>query len=277
MEALTVFMVASAAGFGLIIGSFLNVVVLRHNTGRTVLGRSGCFSCGASLTTRDLVPFFSYLALGGRCRSCGSAVSVQYPLVEFGTALLFALLAGSGLTPVLLAVSFILAASTMVLIAYDFRHTILPDTFLIVFTLAALMFRLVAEPFTWGLLVHIAEGAAITAAPLLFLWTLSRGRWLGLGDVKLAASIGALLGIAGGLTALWFAYVIGAAVALSLIGAARLMRFVRRNMGIARLSNGSLTLTMKSEIAFGPYLLLGCMIVWISALYEIPIQLIALL
>src|SRR5680860_1900327 len=67
---------------GLIVGSFLNVVILRHNTGASLGGRSGCFSCGHNLTWYELVPVVSFLALRGRCNHCGCKISRQYPLVE---------------------------------------------------------------------------------------------------------------------------------------------------------------------------------------------------
>src|ERR1700685_1252022 len=74
--------------FGAIIGSFLNVVVLRHGV-KTLFGRSACASCGHELEAVDLVPIISWLVLRARCRFCGSKISVQCPLVEATTAILF--------------------------------------------------------------------------------------------------------------------------------------------------------------------------------------------
>ena len=75
--------------FGLIIGSFLNVVILRFNTERSFGGRSGCMSCRKKLFWYELVPLFSFLGLKGRCKNCKTKISWQYPLVEFITGLIF--------------------------------------------------------------------------------------------------------------------------------------------------------------------------------------------
>jgi prepilin signal peptidase PulO-like enzyme (type II secretory pathway) len=84
------FLVAAAFFvFGSIIGSFLNVLILRFNTGATFGGRSKCFSCGRELRWYDLVPILSFLFLRGRCRFCKSKISLQYPTVELITGLIF--------------------------------------------------------------------------------------------------------------------------------------------------------------------------------------------
>ena len=77
------FIIVCAFILGTIIGSFLNVVILRHNSGRTVGGRSMCFSCGKTLHWHELVPVFSYLLQRGKCTKCKSKISPQYPVVEF--------------------------------------------------------------------------------------------------------------------------------------------------------------------------------------------------
>src|SRR3989344_5330345 len=79
---------------GLVVGSFLNVIVLRLNTGRSVIrGRSQCFSCGGTLHWYELIPLASFALQSGRCKSCGAHISWQYPTVEFATAILFVLTA----------------------------------------------------------------------------------------------------------------------------------------------------------------------------------------
>src|SRR3989344_9700256 len=82
------FIAISFGLFGLIVGSFLNVLILRWGT-RPLTGRSACMSCGRTIPWYDLVPVFSWILLGGQCRSCGSRISLQYPLVESVTGLLF--------------------------------------------------------------------------------------------------------------------------------------------------------------------------------------------
>ena len=87
---MTIFILTISFIFGLIIGSFLNVVIYRHNTNLKIYkGRSKCFSCGRYLDAKDLIPVFSYLFYKGRCRTCKSAVSIQYPLIELLTAIMF--------------------------------------------------------------------------------------------------------------------------------------------------------------------------------------------
>src|SRR3989344_148921 len=76
---------------GAIVGSYLNVLILRYNTGRSSQGRSSCMSCQKRLSWYELIPVLSYIVLRGRCRSCTSKISLQYPLVEGGLAVLFLL------------------------------------------------------------------------------------------------------------------------------------------------------------------------------------------
>jgi leader peptidase (prepilin peptidase)/N-methyltransferase len=125
--------------FGSIIGSFLNVVVLRHNTGKTIGGRSQCFSCGKQLHWYELFPVFSFAFLMGKCSKCKSKISWQYPLVEVITGTVFLLTIANatgpietfvGLTPEAFASLFIRLISFCFLIAisvYDMKHKIIPD------------------------------------------------------------------------------------------------------------------------------------------------------
>src|SRR3989344_1035853 len=78
--------------FGLIIGSFLNVVIYRINTRKSLHGRSACMSCQNQLLWYELIPVFSFLGLKGRCRNCKTKISIQYPLVELMTGLIFTFL-----------------------------------------------------------------------------------------------------------------------------------------------------------------------------------------
>ena len=136
-----IFAMASLASFifGAIIGSFLNVVILRLQTGKGVSGRSFCMSCGRTLNPIDLVPIFSFLFLRGRCRVCKTKISWQYPIVEFLTGLVF-FLTFLKLSPnfpefigLALAYYFILFSLLMVIAVYDIRHTIIPDMLVFIF------------------------------------------------------------------------------------------------------------------------------------------------
>lgn len=243
---------------GLIVGSFLNVVVCRHGTGRSVGGRSGCLSCGKKLGALELVPLFSWLALRGRCRGCGARVSAQYPLVELAGALVFLLayrahpfaLAASPLGEFFLfALAAAALAALVAIVAYDFRHKIIPDSFAL-FLAAAALARTVALAALYGAPLS-AWGFALLAGPamalpLFLLWAVSRGRWMGLGDPKLALGLGWLIGLSGGVLALFLAFLVGAALG----GAAVVWGRLRRRGGLA----------LSSEVPFAPYLALGTVI-----------------
>jgi leader peptidase (prepilin peptidase)/N-methyltransferase len=123
-----ILLVASAAVVGLLVGSFLNVVVHRVPLGQSVARPpSACPGCGTAIRPRDNVPVFSWLLLRGRCRQCGEPISRRYPLVELGTALLFAVMAlRFGLDPVLPAYLY-LSAVGLALALIDLDCKRLPD------------------------------------------------------------------------------------------------------------------------------------------------------
>ena len=239
--------------FGSILGSFANVVILRHGTSH-IGGRSFCPNCKRILTWYELVPIFSWIALRGKCRTCHSAISSQYPLVELVMAAAAVII---GMAPVDLplrilgvAIAFFLVCITV----YDFKHTIIPDRW--AYSIAALGFIYGVLAFGFGL-THVVAGPLI-AFPLALLWVVSQGRWMGLGDAKLMLGAGWLLGILGGYIALMIAFISGAIVGLILIG-------------ITRFRKGAHAYTMKSEVPFGPFLILGICVVWFSALYDLPL------
>ena len=229
--------------FGAIIGSFLNVVILRYNTGRSVQGRSGCFSCGKKLRWSELVPIFSFLAQKGKCRTCQSHISWQYPLVEVITGLLFlAVFWREGFAPQIIFFLTIISLF-VVLMVYDIRHKIIPNGFVYAISLLALARLFWLAP---GYLPSIWE---LLAGPILFLpffllWWLSRGRWMGLGDGKLALAMGWLLGLSGGIAAVLLAFWAGLIASIALLVASR-------------------KLTMKSEIPFAPFLILSTIAVYL--------------
>jgi len=184
---------------GTIVGSFLNVSILRYEAGKRVLGRSVCPACGKVLTYQELIPVISFLILRGRCSRCSAPISWQYPLVEIATGLLFVLTFVTFFSGVLdaryLIIStlyLVIVSILMVILVYDIRHTIIPDPFVYGFSLLALlllfidmsMFTLI----TPSLLV-LAAGPLL-ALPLFLIWLLSRGTWMGLGDAKLALGMG---------------------------------------------------------------------------------------
>jgi len=263
-----IFLVGTFGLFGLIIGSFLNVVILRRGA-RTVGGRSGCLSCGAPLRWYDLVPVVSWVALRGRCRACGSRISVQYPLVEASTAVLFACIGASDLSIPMQIISLIIIALLILITVYDLRHTIIPDewsyTFAILAFISASSFAIGSG---WTGIFSLIIAGPLCALPLFALWLISRGRWMGLGDAKLALGIGFLLGQGTGLFAVFFAFVIGAVISVCFLLP---YSYVRARFGITRLGAGGAGFTMKSEVPFGPFLIASTLLVWLMTIYGMPI------
>lgn len=237
--------------FGLIIGSFLNVVICRYNTGATIGGRSMCLSCGSGLTWRNLIPVFSYVFQRGHCSYCRSHISWQYPLVELLVASLYVgVFVVFGLS--FMAMYLLLQIAILVVIAvYDIKHKIIPNEFVYAFSalsLGALVLEGAIGSFS-GLLWHFLAGPLL-AAPFAGLWYFSKGQWMGFGDAKLALGIGWFLGLAGGYVAIALSFWIGAVVSVGLIALSHMhtLLFAKKRV------------TMKSEIPFGPFLIAGTVI-----------------
>ncbi len=248
------FLIAVSIVFGLIIGSFLNVVIFRLHGGRSLGGRSFCAHCAHTLRWYDLVPVFSYVALRGRCRYCHSRISWQYPLVELAVGVTFALIAFPFRHVVLEPLDFVFLASRFIsfslfiaIFVYDLRHKIIPDVLVYPLALTALIPVLVTG-FMQGFSSETLS--AVIAGPILFtpfflLWFLSRGKWMGFGDAKLAIGMGWLLSIEGGLSAVIFGFWSGAVVGVALISRTRLVHGANSHV------------SMKSEVPFAPFLIAG--------------------
>src|SRR5574343_77274 len=232
--------------FGAIIGSFLNVVILRHNTGLRKK-RSVCYSCGHTLEPRELIPIFSYLFQRGRCLKCKSKISPQYFFVELTTGLLSVALLGlaqniqTNLWPAYYFLSLIIFSLFICTFVYDLRHKIMPDSW----TFLALLFSFILSIVFGKTLMSVLISSFLVSLPLLLINLLSRGRAMGFGDVKFGLVIGALLGISGGFSALLLAFWLGGLFSLYLI-----IRYPKK-------------VTRKSEIAFGPFLILGTAIAFV--------------
>lgn len=260
------------AGFGLIIGSFLNVLILRAGTDETVGGRSRCPHCRHALSWYDLVPLLSWVSLSGRCRYCRTPISVQYPLVEAGTALLFFAFASSYMPLPLLVPALGIVSLFIAITVFDLYHSLIPDEWNYAAAALALIYGFQAYGAAEVLMFVLA--GPLAALPLFLLWAYSRGAWMGFGDVKLALSFGWILGPLYGFVAVMFAFVIGAAVSLGiLLPLSSLMTFAQKH-GIRSLSLTSARFTMHSEVPFGPFLIASCIILWLSLLYGIHIPLI---
>ena len=182
---------AAAVAFvpGLAIGSFLNVVAARVPLERSIVApASACMSCGTELSWRDNVPVLSWLLLRGRCRTCGTSIGWVYPTVELVAGLLIAL---SFLVFGLSADAFVAAFFCAVLVtisATDLGHRIVPNVIVLPAATIVLAAQTVLHPSVeWAL-------AAFGAALFLFLAALAYPKGMGMGDVKLALLLGAMLG-----------------------------------------------------------------------------------
>lgn len=264
--------------FGAIIGSFLNVLVVRHGA-KSVTGRSMCLSCGTPIAWYDNIPVISWLLLRGRCRGCGSRISSQYLIVEVLTGTLFSAVfaalvptygAISSTDAMIIALHVLMIGAITALAIYDARHTILPDPWIITFSICALAIAL-STRFA-PLHVTLLSGPA-AAAPLFALWLVSRGSWMGLGDAKLALGIGWFLGPLYGIVAVFLAFVIGALVSVCVLLPLPHLAALARRTGIAQWQGWGAGYTMKSEVAFGPFLVASFFAVWLAQLYQIPLPL----
>lgn len=174
---------------GLVLGSFLNVVAARVPLRRSVVRPgSACMSCGSELAWHDNVPVVSWLALRGRCRHCSAAIPARYPAVELVTAVLVAAcFVAFGLTAyALLAAGF--CAVLVAISAIDVEHRIVPNRIVVPATGVVLVAHTVIDPSPEWLL------GALAAFGFLFLAALVYPAGMGMGDVKLAALLGAMLG-----------------------------------------------------------------------------------
>ena len=249
--------VVAAAVFGAILGSFLNALSFRFNTGRSMGGRSRCMRCGHTLGALDLVPVLSYMFLGGKCRYCKTKVSLQYPLVELLAAVLSVGVYLLNPLPLTYALFLLVWLTILFIGVYDMRHTVIPWTFsisLMVLTFASLFVS--GMPSLWSLLA-----GPLLALPLFLLSLFSRGTWMGWGDSAFELSLGWLLGIAAGTTALMLAVWSGAFVGLALLAVQYVSKKLAKTSSTGRAKNtfvlSSLGLTIKSEIPFAPFLAFG--------------------
>lgn len=244
---------------GTIIGSFLNVVIYRFNTGKSITkGRSMCMTCNRTLRWYELIPVFSFLIQSGKCRRCASTISHQYPLVELGTGLVFTLIAFHFLyvlffsqlayTVLVIFYSFIFSLLIVILV-YDIRHKIIPDRLVYIFCILAFLSVYLTHSGIGPLLmtpkILAVLAGPLLAAPFALLWLVSKGTWMGLGDAKLILGLGWLLGPWLGLSMLTLSFWIGALVSLGI------MFFSRRRM------------TMKTEIPFAPFLIFSTFVVFL--------------
>jgi len=216
MNPLFVFFAAIA---GLLVGSFLNVVIHRVPLARSIVfPGSHCPQCGAPIRAFDNVPVVSWLILGGKCRACRGPISPRYPAIELANGFLWLAGARAALGPVDFAAAAVFSSACVALVFIDFDWQILPDAITLPLTAAGLAFSFFS-PRLGGRdsLAGVAAGG-LSLWLVAFIYEKATGReGMGLGDVKMLAAIGAFTGVAGVVTTVLFASLAGSVVGLVLI------------------------------------------------------------
>lgn len=228
--------------FGASTGSFLAASVYRMENKKSILrGRSECEKCGQRLSARDLVPVFSYLFLRGKCRRCRKPIGFANFLMEIICGALFAAPfffhplpppASAGFIFLMLR-DWIFLGGILFLSFYDFKYRIIPDNISIPLIAIVFALNLFLRWDVFNLLLAIVAGGGFFAAQYL----VSRGKWVGDGDIRMGALLGAGLGWPGVIVAIFIAYILGAAYSIPL-----LLEKKKK---------------MKSRIAFGTFLAVG--------------------
>ncbi len=250
---MTGFLVAVCGVLGLVVGSFLNVVIWRVPRGESVVHpRSHCPGCNAGIRPRDEVPVLSWLLLRGRCRDCGEPISVRYPLIELLTGVLFAGIAlrfadEPGRIPAYLY----LAAVGIALACIDVDVKRLPNSLTLPSYLvgAVLLAAAVAVSSgdSWSSFLRALAGLGAMYTLYFLLWYVTAGKGMGFGDVKLAGVLGLFLGFLG-----WGMWAVGL-LAGFLVGAV---------VGIGLMLGGRAG--RKSRVPFGPFMVTGAFIAVIA-------------
>jgi prepilin signal peptidase PulO-like enzyme (type II secretory pathway) len=221
--------------FGLIIGSFLNCLVWRLHKHESLLGWSYCPKCEQQIAWYDNIPVLSFILLGGKCRQCGKPISWQYPVVELMTGLLFVLAfyinfkfslleAGQVILNFYSISNFkfqisnlikdwFLISVMIVIFIYDLRWYLILDIVTLPACLVMLILNLILGFNLWNLLISGIIGGSF----FLIQFLVSRGKWIGGGDIRLGLLMGLALGWPGVVVAIIISYFIGSIVGIGLI------------------------------------------------------------
>jgi len=294
--------------FGSAIGSFLNVVICRLASDEGIVKkRSHCPKCGQILVWYDLIPIISFFILRARCRSCKEKISWQYPLVEAATGALFVGIFNFQFSisnefsisnfQILNLITFcyllIVVCCLIIIFVYDLRHYLIPDKVLFPAIGAMLAYRIFiafanfnppSPLLEWGgnAFTPLVKGGAgglsyfgsfflsafVAAAFFLFLVLITRGRGMGIGDIKLSFLLGLILGWPQILIALFLAFFMGAVIGIFMIYGPpasawlrQVLNFLPKNSSPAfPIFGANWKKTMKSKIPFGPFLIASALI-----------------
>jgi leader peptidase (prepilin peptidase)/N-methyltransferase len=228
--------------FGLIVGSFLNCVIYRLGEKKSFLkGRSFCPNCAHVLSWKDLIPIFSFLILRGKCRYCGKKISLQYPLIELFTGILF-LATFYHLRDQLFSLQGIftlfyywtILSSLIVIFVYDLKNYLIEEKIVYFSILVCLIFNLI---FSISEIKNKILSSLFLGLFFLSIVLVSKEKWMGMGDAKLGALIGIFLGWPKIIPALFFSFFVGSIFGIFLI-------ILKKK-------------SLKSEIPFAPFLVSG--------------------
>ncbi|HET7098813.1 MAG TPA: prepilin peptidase [Patescibacteria group bacterium] len=222
---------------GLVFGSFFSALSYRYPRGiSNSKGRSMCPKCKNKISWFDNIPVYSFLLLGGKCRECKGKISWRYPIIELTTAFSFLFLYTQfSDRPLLFFYSIIVLSILILILIIDFEHKIIPDTFVFLGISFSVVYLLLT---TNGYqLVSGLSAGFLSAFLLLLLHIITKGRGMGLGDVKFAVWGGILVGLKLNLIWLFLAFLTG--------GVAGIILITTRRAGL------------KDQIAFGPFLIIS--------------------
>lgn len=275
---LTIFTYIFIFILGTVFGSMINVLIYRLPLEEDVVVKpSHCMNCGARLKPYDLIPIFSYIFLRGKCRHCGEKISIQYPLIEMLTGLVFVgifYLFGWNIEPVALIqmipsydvfnlfAIFLLSVIFLAIFFIDLRHYIIPNELIVVGLISGLVFAVlksvsfmwsgfnIIQPiaFKWSILLDALYGSLIGAGAFVGIMLL--GEWMfkkeamGMGDVKLMAVVGLFLGFKLTVLSMFLAFVVGSIISVFLLATKIKSR--------------------EDMVPFGPFIIVGSMLalVW---------------
>lgn len=232
--------------FGLVVGSFLNVVINRLKTKESIFkSRSHCPFCKKQLAWYELIPILSFIIQKAKCRKCKKKISWQYPLVEFFTGLIFVLIVFYFFDFTLFSIInicflFLISCFLIVIFVYDLKHYLVPDEIIYPAIIVAFLHRLQFPisnyqfPINFQLPIFNYLLAGFIGGLFFFIIVfISKGKWMGIGDIKIGVLMGLLLGLSNLLTALFLAFLSGAIVSTILL-------ILKKK-------------TLKSEIPFGHF------------------------
>jgi prepilin signal peptidase PulO-like enzyme (type II secretory pathway) len=229
---------------GLISGSFVNAWVWRTRKDISVAkGHSICPRCKHALAWFDLIPLFSYIALKGKCRYCHKEISLQYPIVELCTGVLFVVLyltlnPNTTYNMVQFVILLVLSVLLVAALVYDAKYMELPEKFMLpAIVLGVLSLGLKAYQNGWNSLTDQLIGLAVVVLLYTALWFFSKGKWLGAGDIRIVAVMGLLLIPSQLIVGLFITYLVGAVYGLYVLSK------TKNKKGI--------------KVPFGPFLILG--------------------